>query len=141
MNSGEEDWWSDLEDNDQPVETGKVEDKKTPLLVINNIIERGGNYSNLAFQDEYERRFSAEGAVPLIDMNREHSNAIIWLSWLFGGVFGVHRFLLGHWPYGILYFFSFGMFFVGWVLDAFSMNELIDEARENQRMREKKRPF
>lgn len=33
------------------------------------------------------------------------------------GVFGVHRFYIGRWATGILYFFTAGLFAIGWLLD------------------------
>lgn len=36
---------------------------------------------------------------------------------LYGGVFGVHRFALGRWITGLLYFFTCGLFLAGWLVD------------------------
>ena len=103
----------------------------THNITINNQIS---GPSNLNFQKEYERRFLAEGAVPLIDMESQYSNMILWISWLFGGILGIHRFILGHWAIGFLYMFTMGLLFMGWIGDGFALTQLIKEGKENQRM-------
>ena len=105
----------------------------THIITINNQI---GGPSNLNFQKEYERRFLSEGAVPLINMDSQYSSVILWISLLFGGWLGIHRFLLGHWAHGFLYMFTFGLLTMGWIGDGFALTQLIKEGRENQRMDE-----
>jgi len=103
----------------------------THNITINNQID---GPSNLNFQKEYERRFLSEGAVPLINMDSQYSSVILWISLLFGGWLGIHRFLLGHWGHGFLYMFTLGLFTMGWIGDGFALTQLIKEGRENQRM-------
>ncbi len=139
MGSGTEEWW--LSENVKEPKNPKNEPNNQVVgeppvtkIIINNITGEQGNRGKLSFQEEYERRFLAEGAVPLINMKSQNSTTIIWVSWLFGGFFGVHRILLGHWFLGILYMFTAGLFFLGWMSDGFVLNQLILEGRENQRM-------
>ena len=94
--------------------------------------------NNLNFQQEYERRFLAEGSTPLIDMENKNTVIIIWICLIFGGIFGIHRFILGHWAFGFLYMFSFGLLFFGVIADIFALPQLILEAKENQRMNKNK---
>jgi len=112
----------------------------THNITINNQIggPSNGGPSNLNFQKEYERRFLSEGAVPLIDMESQYSTMILWISWLFGGLFGIHRFILGHWALGFLYMFTMGLLAMGWIGDGFALTQLIKEGKENQRMDENK---
>lgn len=56
--------------------------------------------------------------------------SIGWVLLVFLGVFGVHRFYLGKWLSGILYFFTGGLFLVGYIFDLLTWNEQISEANE-----------
>ena len=51
-----------------------------------------------------------------------------YLLWFFLGLLGVHRFYLGHIGVGILYFFTFGGFGLGWIIDALIMPQLVHKA-------------
>jgi TM2 domain-containing membrane protein YozV len=57
-----------------------------------------------------------------------HSLAIGYVLWLLG-FFGAHRFYYGRPVSGIIYCFTFGLFFVGWILDLFFMPVLASSAR------------
>ena len=55
---------------------------------------------------------------------KTHSIAIGYLLWIFGFL-GAHRFYYGRQFSGTLYFFTFGLLFIGWIIDLFlipSMN-------------------
>ena len=47
-----------------------------------------------------------------------HSKAIGYLLWIFGFM-GAHRFYYGKPWTGTLYFFTLGLFFIGWIVDLF----------------------
>lgn len=47
-----------------------------------------------------------------------HSVPIGYLFWIFGFT-GAHRFYYGRPVTGTLYFFTFGLFLIGWIVDAF----------------------
>ena len=47
------------------------------------------------------------------------SVAVAYLLWFFFGVLGVHRFYLGRPLSGIIYFFTGGLFLIGWFIDLF----------------------
>ncbi len=51
---------------------------------------------------------------------------LVWAALTFFGVFGVHRFIMGKWLSGIVYFFTFGLFFFGILYDFFTLNDQID---------------
>ena len=51
-------------------------------------------------------------------MNDTHSKTIGYILWLFG-VMGAHRFYYGRPVWGTVYFLTFGLFFVGWIVDFF----------------------
>src|SRR5262245_50190268 len=52
---------------------------------------------------------------------------IAWLLLSFVGVFGIHRIYMGKVFTGILYFFTGGLFFIGWLYDLWTLNDLISE--------------
>lgn len=61
-------------------------------------------------------------------MNQDsHSLAVGYLLWIFG-IFGAHRFYFGRPVSGTLYFFTLGLFFIGWIVDLFLMPRLEETA-------------
>jgi len=120
--------------NDEIIDSVSGKSVAQSTIVINQY-ERP---NSLNFQQEYERRFLAEGSTPLIDMENKNSVVIIWMCLIFGGIFGAHRFILGHWALGFLYLFTCGLLFTGVIADIFALPQLILEAKENQRMNKNK---
>lgn len=53
-----------------------------------------------------------------MEIRTTHSIPLGYLLWLFGFT-GAHRFYYGKNLTGILYFFTFGFFLIGWVIDFF----------------------
>lgn len=51
-----------------------------------------------------------------------------WILQTFGGILGLHRFYLGRVGSGLLWLFTGGLFGVGWVVDFWLLNEMVDEA-------------
>lgn len=47
-----------------------------------------------------------------------HSKAMGYLLWIFGFM-GAHRFYYGRQLTGTLWFFTLGLFFIGWIIDLF----------------------
>lgn len=47
-----------------------------------------------------------------------HSKAIGYVMWIFGFM-GMHRFYYGRQLTGTLWFFTLGLFFIGWIIDLF----------------------
>ncbi len=56
-----------------------------------------------------------------------HSLVIGYVLWVFGFL-GSHRFYFGKQISGILWFFTFGLFFIGWLIDLFLMPSMDREA-------------
>jgi TM2 domain-containing membrane protein YozV len=52
---------------------------------------------------------------------------IAWLLLTFLGLFGVHRFYLGKWFTGLVWFFTGGLFFLGWLYDLWTLNEQVSD--------------
>jgi TM2 domain-containing membrane protein YozV len=52
---------------------------------------------------------------PMTD-NNTHSLVIGYILWIFGFI-GVHRFYYGKPISGTIYFFTLGLFFIGWIID------------------------
>jgi hypothetical protein len=46
---------------------------------------------------------------------------LTYLLWLVGGFLGVHKFYLGRPVMGLVYFFTGGLFFFGWMVDFFTL--------------------
>ncbi|MFT5220231.1 MAG: TM2 domain-containing membrane protein YozV [Planctomycetota bacterium] len=52
------------------------------------------------------------------DQNNSHNLLIGYLLWIFGFI-GAHRFYYGRPLSGTLYFFTLGLFLIGWLIDFF----------------------
>ncbi len=56
-----------------------------------------------------------------------HSLLIGYLLWIFGFI-GAHRFYYGKPVTGTIWFFTLGLFFVGWIIDLFLIPSMADQA-------------
>jgi len=56
-----------------------------------------------------------------------HSKAIGYLLWIFGFM-GAHRFYYGKPITGTLWFFTLGLFFIGWIVDLFLIPSMDSDA-------------
>lgn len=54
------------------------------------------------------------------------SKSTAYFLWLFLGFFGGHKFYLDKSGMGILYFFTFGIFFIGWFIDLFTLGSQVE---------------
>lgn len=52
---------------------------------------------------------------------------VSWILLTFLGLFGIHRLYLGKWVTGIIYFFTGGLFLVGWLYDLWTLNSQVSE--------------
>lgn len=50
---------------------------------------------------------------------------VAWALLTFLGPFGIHRFYLGKWISGMIYFFTGGLFLVGYLYDMWTLNEQV----------------
>ena len=57
------------------------------------------------------------------------SLCLAYFIWALFGVFGGHRFYLGHTSTGFLFLFPGGVCFVGWLSDIVRIRELYEEVR------------
>ena len=63
-------------------------------------------------------------------MQQEKNTHTIWfgyLLWIFGFM-GAHRFYYGKRKTGVLWFFTFGLLFIGWIVDLFLIPSMDREA-------------
>ena len=58
---------------------------------------------------------------------RTHSVFLGYLLWIFGFI-GAHRFYYGKQITGVIWFFTLGLFFVGWIIDLFLIPSMEREA-------------
>lgn len=65
--------------------------------------------------------------------NSSHSVALGYILWIFGFT-GSHRFYFGRPISGTIYFFTFGLFLVGWIVDFFLIPSLHRQADLRFRM-------
>jgi TM2 domain-containing membrane protein YozV len=56
-----------------------------------------------------------------------HSIAMGYLLWIFGFL-GAHRFYYGKQITGVIWFFTLGLFFIGWIIDLFLIPSMDREA-------------
>lgn len=56
-----------------------------------------------------------------------HSIVVGYLAWIFGFI-GAHRFYYGKPITGTIWFFTLGLFFVGWIVDFFLIPQMDTEA-------------
>ncbi|BCL60039.1 membrane protein [Desulfomarina profundi] len=56
-----------------------------------------------------------------------HSVVIGYLLWIFGFL-GAHRFYYGKQISGTIYFFTLGLFFIGWIVDLFLIPTMSEQA-------------
>jgi len=54
------------------------------------------------------------------------SKSTAYILWFFLGAFGAHKFYLNKVGIGILYFFTFGLFGIGWIIDLFTLGGQVD---------------
>jgi len=59
-----------------------------------------------------------------------HSLLIGYLLWIFGFM-GAHRFYYGRPVTGTIYFFTLGLFFIGWIIDLLLIPGMQNSANEN----------
>lgn len=52
---------------------------------------------------------------------------LAWILLAFLGPLGIHRFYLGKWFTGLVYFFTGGLFFAGWLYDLWTLNGQVSE--------------
>ncbi|MGQ7247795.1 NINE protein [Halomonas sp. V046] len=64
---------------------------------------------------------------PVLQSEDTHSKVVGYLLWLFGFL-GAHRFYYGKPVTGTIWFFTFGLFFVGWIIDLFLIPAMDREA-------------
>lgn len=56
-----------------------------------------------------------------------HSVLLGYLLWIFGFI-GAHRFYYGKQVTGVIWFFTLGLFFIGWIIDLFLIPSMEREA-------------
>jgi TM2 domain-containing membrane protein YozV len=65
--------------------------------------------------------------------NNSHSMAVGYILWIFGFM-GAHRFYFGRPISGTIWFFTLGLFFIGWIIDLFLIPSM--DASADRRYRE-----
>ena len=58
-----------------------------------------------------------------------HSAVVGYVLWFFG-FFGAHRFYFGKPITGLIYVLTFGLFFVGWIIDLILIPSMAEQARQ-----------
>ena len=58
----------------------------------------------------------------------EKDYTVAWILMTFLGIFGLHRLYLGKWRSAIIWFFTGGLFLLGYLYDYWTLNDQIDDA-------------
>lgn len=66
-----------------------------------------------------------EASLSYIDGKTNYT--VAWILLTFFGVFGIHRFYMGKWISGLIYFCTGGLFMIGYLYDFCTLNEQISE--------------
>ncbi|MBX2857755.1 MAG: TM2 domain-containing protein [Cellvibrionaceae bacterium] len=70
-----------------------------------------------------------------MDKNDSHSLFVGYIAWIFGFM-GAHRFYFGKPITGTIWFFTLGLFFIGWIIDLLLIPAMEREADNNYMMGE-----
>ncbi|TVZ40430.1 TM2 domain-containing membrane protein YozV [Alteromonadaceae bacterium 2753L.S.0a.02] len=62
-----------------------------------------------------------------MEHNNSHSLVLGYIAWIFGFI-GAHRFYFGKPITGTIWFFTCGLFFIGWIIDLFLIPSMEREA-------------
>ena len=65
----------------------------------------------------------------MMQENNTHSMVIGYVLWIFGFM-GAHRFYYGKPVTGTIWFFTLGLFFIGWIVDLFLIPGMDEDADE-----------
>ncbi len=68
-----------------------------------------------------------DAIVGMSNANDTHRKTIGYALWLLG-FSGAHRFYYGRTVTGVIWFFTFGLFFIGWIVDLFLIPSMDREA-------------
>ncbi len=79
-----------------------------------------------SFDDGHFRKAESEEQC-VKQPQRTHSILLGYLLWIFGFI-GAHRFYYGKQVTGVIWFFTFGLLFVGWIIDLFLIPSMEREA-------------
>ena len=60
---------------------------------------------------------------------------VSWILLTFLGIFGLHRLYLGKWVTALIWFFTAGLFLLGYLYDYWTLNDQIDEVNREERRR------
>ncbi len=58
----------------------------------------------------------------------ERSVFVAYVLWFFFGLLGIHRFYCGKAISGLIWMFTGGLFFIGWIIDIFLIPGMVRDA-------------
>ena len=82
---------------------------------------KGGNTINVVQQQQQQQQQQQGPSIGVHVTGNIKDGTIAFLLCLFAGFFGAHKFYEGKALTGLLYFFTGGLFFIGWIADCIAL--------------------
>ena len=101
------------------VKTQEELEMQVKILQAQMEMLKGGNTINVVQQQQQQQQQQTNTVYG--EPRTQKNGTVAFLLCVFLGCFGVHKFYEGKIGTGLLYFFTFGLFGFGWLVDCFNL--------------------